>query len=181
MRLLLSILILLLIVHGSAAAQTDVIGLFVDTNYEECNLVDAGPGVVSVYVVHSTTGGANASQFVVQAGSGVALSYVGEVSAFPTTIGNTQSGISIGYTNCQYSEVLVATISYYTTGGSSRCSNLYVAPDPASLTGTIEVVNCSGTKLQGAGSRLVINPNGSCDCGPTTQDSNWGKIKDIYD
>lgn len=181
MRLLLSTLIPLLIACGSAAAQTDVIGLFVDTSYEDCNLVDAGPGVVSVYVVHSTTGGANGSQFIVQAGSGVALSYVGEVAAFPTTIGNTQSGISVGYTNCQYSDFLVATISYYTTGGSAQCSNLYVAPDPASLYGYIEVVNCSSSRLQASGARLVVNPNGSCECGPTTQDSNWGRIKDIYD
>jgi hypothetical protein len=181
MRLLFSIVIPLLFVCGHAAAQTDVIGLFVDTSYENCNLVDSSPGVVSVYVVHSTSGGANGSQFIVQAGSGVALSYVGEVPAFPTTIGSTQSGISIGYVNCQYSDFLVATINYYTTGTSSPCSVLYVAPDPASLNGYIEVVNCSSSRLEASGAKLVINSNGACDCGPSTQDTNWGKIKDIYD
>jgi hypothetical protein len=35
--------------------------------------------------------------------------------------------------------------------------------------------------LEASGARLVINSNGACDCGPSTQDTNWGKIKDIYD
>jgi hypothetical protein len=181
MRLVLYIAISLVLLGGAAAAQTEEIGLFVDTNYEECKLVDTSPGIVSVYVVHNSGGGSMASQFKLQTGTGVYLSYLGEVSSFATTIGNTQSGISVGYGACKFSEFLVATINYYASGNSGKCASIWVVPDPASPTGTIEVVNCSASLLQGSGSRLVINSDGSCDCGPTTSDTNWGKIKNIYD
>lgn len=172
---------LLLLVPPYVAAQTDEIGLFVDTAYENCKLSDTGPGVVTVYVVHSTSSGATGSQFKLQTGSGVMLSYLGETSPFPLVIGNTQTGISIGYGSCQYSDVLVSTISYYASGNSATCSSIWIVPDPASLQGYIEVVSCSTTRFEASGSLLVINSDGSCDCGPTSRDSNWGKIKDIYD
>jgi hypothetical protein len=181
MRLALLIAFSLTLLSVVSAAQTDKIGLFVDTNYEECNLVDSNPGMVTVYVVHSSANGATASQFRIESGSGVSLSYMAETSPFSIVVGNTQTGVSIAYGNCKYSDILVSTVSYYSAGGSSACSNIWVSPDPGALTGTIEVVNCSTSKLQATGSRLVINPNGSCACGPTSVDTNWGKIKDIYD
>ncbi len=181
MRLVLSISISLLLLGGVAAAQTEEIALFVDTNYEQCKLVDTTPGTVNVYVVHKSGGGAMSAQFKLQASSGVYLSYLGEVPAFAATIGNTQSGISLGYGACKYSEFLVTTVAYYASGNSAKCATIWVVADPAAPTGTIEIVNCSATKLRGAGSRLVINSDGTCECGPTTTDTNWGKIKNIYD
>jgi hypothetical protein len=182
MRLLLTAAVaLLLFAPAETAAQTDEIGLFVDTGFENCKLSDTSPGVLSVYVVHSTSSGATGSQFKLQTGSGVMLSYLGETSPFPLVIGNTQSGISVGYGSCQYSDILVSTISYYAAGTSATCASIWVVPDPASLQGYIEVVSCSSSRYEAAGSLLVINSDGSCDCGPMSRDTNWGRIKDIYD
>ncbi len=181
MRLMLLIAVPLLIITVPLAAPADEIGLFVDSNYEECTLVDSGTGLVSVYVVHSPSNGSTASQFMLEAGSGVSMTYMGETSPYSVIIGDTQSGISIGYGSCKYTDILVSTVSYYSAGGSSQCSAIKIAVDPSAPSGTIEAINCSFSRLEAIGSRLVINSDGSCACGPSSENTNWGKIKDIYD
>lgn len=178
--------VLLLAAVGSllwnpAAAQMDEILLFSDANYTDCTLVDKSPGEVSVYVVHRVGGGRAGSQFQVLADDGVGLMYLGESSPYAIVIGSTQTGISVSYGECPYSDVLVATINYFTAGTSSTCSTLRVVPDPNSLTGTIEIATCDLNKLEASGSRMVVNSDGSCDCGSNTQLLNWGKIKSKYD
>jgi hypothetical protein len=159
-------------------AQFDVIGLYADPTGASCLLNDGG-GLVNVYVIH-TTGGSTASQFQVKPSSGVTFTWIGETLAFAAAIGDTQSGLSIGYGSCFSSDVLVATINYIASGSSSSCSWLTVAPDPNSLNDMIEVINCSESMLEASASRLVINSDGSCDCGPSTTLTNWGKVKDRY-
>jgi hypothetical protein len=165
-----------------AAAQTDTIGLFTDTGYTECEFNDTGPGRVSVYVVHTATSGSVASQFRVVSDAGVTLSYLGESTQWPLVIGNSQTGVTVAYEGeCRYSDILVMTINYLASGSSATCSTLRVMPDLNAPTGTIEVVNCSQTKLEAIGAYLVVNSDGTCECGPSTQFTNWGVIKAKYD
>ncbi|MCK4773631.1 MAG: hypothetical protein KAT30_02555 [Candidatus Krumholzibacteria bacterium] len=165
-----------------AAAQTDTIGLFTDAGYTECELNDTGPGMVSVYVVHTATSGSVASQFRVVGDAGVMLSYDGESTQWPLVIGNSQTGVTVAYDGeCRFSDILVMTINYFASGSSATCSTLRVMPDPSAPTGTIEVVNCGQSKLEAIGAFLVINSDGTCECGPSTQFTNWGVIKAKYD
>lgn len=172
--------VLFLFWAGSACGQADVIALYSDQSYTDCSLTDGGAGSVIVYVVHESRSGSMASQFSLQAGSGVGLAYVNESSPF-MFIGDTQSGITIAYGGCRSSQELIATITYFTTGASTTCSSIRVLPDPSSLTGTIEVLDCMNSRSEGLGGKLVINPDGSCGCGPSSELTSWGKIKDLYD
>jgi hypothetical protein len=122
-----------------------------------------------------------ACQFKVRESSGFGLSYLNESSSHPGIIGDTQSGMSVAYGFCQNSAVLVVTINYFASGTSSACSNLRIVPDPNSTTGTIEVVDCSFSRSEGIGGKLVVNPDGTCDCGPASEFTSWGRIKAQYD
>lgn len=176
----LAIYVFVMLSAGTAIGQSDVIALYSDQVYSNCTMVDSSPKMVSVYVVHENTSGVTASQFRVSTGSGAGLSYIGETSPHATRLGDTQSGLSVAYGGCQYSTVLIAAISYFATGASATCSSIRVVADFNAPTGKIEVVDCSHFKSEGIGGKLVINPDGSCDCGPDTRLTNWGKIKEQY-
>ena len=176
--LLLSMFIILS--ASSAMGQADVIALYSDPAYTNCTMLDKSPRMVSVYVVHENNSGVTASQFRVVTGGGAGLSYISETSPHSFKLGDTQSGLSIAYGECKYSTVLIATINYFTTGSSATCSNVRVVADFNAPTGKIEVVDCSYFRSEGIGGKLVINPDGSCDCGPDTRLTSWGKIKEQY-
>lgn len=180
MRVVLLIAFSASIILTVVPAHSDEIALYSDTQYSNCKIIDSSPGVVSVYVVHHVSTGATASQFKVQANSGVTLSYVGETSPHTLLIGTSQGGVSIAYDACTYSDVLVLTLNYFATGTSTACSYLQVVPDPSSLRGYIDVVDCSSNSMEASGARLVVNSDGTCECGPTTEYTNWGKIKNRF-
>jgi hypothetical protein len=180
MRAVLLLVASMTVLYAYAGAQTDGIGLYVDTGYSDCTIVDDGPGQVNVYVVHHTSFGATASQFMVKPSSGAMLTHMGDTYAFELVIGSTQSGVAVSYEECLYGDILVVTSSYYKSGSSSPCSYLLVAPDPASASGTIKATGCYENTVEMGGTRLVINPDGSCACGPTSEVTNWGKIKERF-
>ncbi len=180
MRVVLLTAFLASIILSAVPVHSDEIALYTDAGYSNCKLIDSSPGMVSVYVVHHVSIGATASQFMVQASSGVTLSYIAETSAFAVLIGSSQTGVSVAYGSCFYSDILVLTLSYFASGSSAACSFLQVVPDPASLRGFIEGVDCSPNRLEASGTRLVVNPDGTCECGPTTEYTNWGKIKNRF-
>jgi hypothetical protein len=176
MRAVLLLAASMTVLYTCAAAQTDQIGLYIDAGYTECKLADDSPGEVTVYIVHHSSSGALASQFMIQASSGSALTYVGE-DINGLSLGNTQSGLAISYQLCRYGDILAGTVRYFKTGTSSTCSSLLVVPDPASVNGKIEAMDCFEGRVDLGGTRLVINPDGTCECGPTSEITSWGKIK----
>jgi hypothetical protein len=174
-------LILLLAVPATALGQAGHIGLFADPAGTECTLSDRGGGEVNVYVVHKATSGAAASQWKIVSDGGFAMTYVGETWS-TAAMGNTQSGVSTSYGACMGSPVLLCTVTYISHGASPSCSSLQVVPDPSSVTGTIEVVDCSSNRLSAAGGRLNVNPDGSCPCGQASnvRETDWGRIKAMF-
>ena len=133
MRVVLLTAFLASIILSAVPVHSDEIALYTDAGYSNCKLIDGSPGVVSVYVVHHVSIGAAASQFMVQASSGVTLSYLGETSAFPLLIGSSQTGVSVGYGSCFYSDILVLTLSYFATGSSTACSVSARTPSPTAF------------------------------------------------
>ena len=170
----------MVLVCSIAAAQTDEISLYSDQRYENCELVDNGSGLAYVYVVHHVSSGAISSQFMLQESSGSALSYLGHDSEFPLVIGDPLTGMAVSYGKCLNSDVLLTVLSYFKSGSSDDCSYLQIVPDPTTFNEWITVIDCFQSRLEASGSRLVINPDGSCACGPTTEITNWGRIKDRF-
>lgn len=179
-----TLILLALLVAASAPgafAQAGYIGLYADEAGTACSVTDHGGSQVNVYVIHQAVSGAAASQWRIAPGAGFAMTYLGESSPV-VAMGDTQSGVSTSYGSCLASPILLATVTYISHGASASCSYLEVVADPASSSGTIEVVDCSSQRLTGVGSRLYVNPDGSCPCGQANpaQDTDWGRIKSMY-
>jgi hypothetical protein len=170
----------LLLIPVIAAAQTDEIALYTDPGFTNCELMDKGSGTVAVYVVHRVTGGAMSSQFMIKESSGSGLTYLGFSSDFGLSLGDPQSGITFAYQECMYGDVLVMTLNYFKSGFSDNCAFLQVVADPAAPNQSVTSITCTDDRLSATGTRLVINPDGTCGCGPTTEITNWGKIKDRF-
>ena len=180
MRVVLPLAAYLLFVCATVSAETEKIGLYSDAGYANCMLADDAPGQASVYVVHHISSGSTASQFMIRESSGAILTYLGYTSQFGLVLGDPTSGIAISYEACMSSDILVMVLNYFKSGSSAACSSIQVVADPSALTGSIQSVDCFQNELEISGSRLVVNPDGSCACGPTTEMTNWGRIKDRF-
>ncbi len=188
MRKFLIFIIVTLLFPCVAIGQAGFIGLYLDTPiYMDCDYIDAGPALVPVYVVHQACPGATASQWMVFHGNGFNCTYVGEIVNMPVSIGSTQTGISLAYGGCQgATNLLLVTINYFCMGASPTCAYIEVVGDTASVSGTVEVIDCSLTLHTNVGGRwMTINPDVTCLCGCPcgscpTYVSSWGRIKAVY-
>jgi hypothetical protein len=173
---------LLAVLAGAAGAQAGAVGLFKDPAGTICSLEDRSPGIVPFYVVHIGTGGATACQYAAPKPNCLAATFLSDTNMFPVTIGNSQSGVSIGYGTCRSGSIHVQTISYFTQGLTPACCRYYVIPDPNAVSGTIDTVDCNSTIVAASTIRTVINATTACPCGePTAEESTWGQVKTLYD
>lgn len=166
---------------GPASGQAGYIGLFSDAGFTDCSMVDV-PGIRTIYAVHKAAIGVTASQFMVEVDPGMTCASMGTINYFPTTIGTPENGISIAYGSCLVSDIVLFEWNWSCSGSSATCSRLEVVPDWGSITGTIEVVDCSSRKLIGNGSIMYVNADFSCDCGIVVpaEPTSWGQIKAMY-
>jgi hypothetical protein len=158
------------------------IGVFADAGGAGCNIVDATPGLLTVYVVHMNTGGATASQFAAPKPSCMTgVSWLSDVFVYPVTIGNSQDGVAVAYGACFASPIHVLTIQYFGSGQSEVCCMYPVIPAPSTPSGRIEVVNCADALLYGNGLVSSVNADATCMCGSVkVEDTTWGRVKAIY-
>jgi hypothetical protein len=89
--------------------------------------------------------------------------YLSDANPFPVTLGNSQTGVSIGYGACLSGPIHVQTIHFFASGTTSDCCQYSVRPHPASASGLVEVVDCDFNLLNGEGGYGVVNAQG-CDC-----------------
>jgi hypothetical protein len=165
-----------------AGGAAGTIGVFSDPQASGCNLFDQGPGLMTAYIVHVLTAGASASQFAAPVPSCMTgVSYLGESTVFPVTIGTTQRGVSIGYGACLSGTIHLLTVRFFGQGLTEPCCVYPVVPDPQEPTGEIGVIDCSHHYVVGAGTFAIVNPTPSCQCGSIkTEEATWGKIKSMY-
>lgn len=161
----------------------------------ECQLGnDQGPGLRSVYVIHAFNAGAFASRFRVSLGSGATMSYVSETHAFATTLGDTQSGMTVCYGAC-VENTLVATMTYMSYASDDNCSKVLVLPHPSAE--TVEIIDCYGVPRVATVRDLnILAPGGICGC-PTAhgfpgtaqyfdcvplpvENKTWGAVKALF-
>ena len=137
-----------------------------------------------IWVIHQYTPGATGSQWKIAKSAGNTCSKVAGNDFF-TPIGTAFDGVAYAYGGCFPSDIVIANMLANCIG-SAACSYLEVVPDPAAISGQIDVTDCSaGTPLYpggGTGSKLYFNPpvEGCGTCGLPTKDTNWGKIKAMY-
>jgi hypothetical protein len=202
MRKLLSVLALLVLVASPALGQVDYISMFADVGGTDCDLKDIAPGLTPYYVVHYMWGGGStASQFWAPAPWCLGALYLSDTSVFPVTIGNSQTGVSIGYGSCLTDRAHVLTINFFTQGTSHSCCCYFVYPHPESTTGDVQVVDCSNNLQSANGGWGYINADWvTCGCwvdkqaaasGPAgpygcindpvaVDQATWGKVKALY-
>ena len=100
------------------------------------------------------------------------------------TIGNSQTGVIVGYAGCQTSPITVLGIQYLHTAPMGLCCPYPVLPDPAAPSGTIEVTDCGFVLITGVpgGTSMVNGSPNDCICDGVigVEESTWGKVKALY-
>jgi hypothetical protein len=173
----------LLVVASIAFAQPGSIGLFADPGGTSCNVTDAAPGLLLVYVVHVLSPGATASQFAVAWDPCFLVTYLSEAVTPPYIgIGNSQAGIAIAYGSCIPSPAMILTLQFFGSGITSPCCFMHVIADPTATPPGIYVTDCASPPnlLTATGGEAIVNPDPSCNCNVPVEETSWGQIKSLY-
>jgi len=181
-------------------AQAGTIEIFGDATLTSCAIVDAGAGLVPVYVAHQFSSPALGVRFMIDY-SGSTLTKVGEYSP-RVWVGDSASGVTICYGACLSDwSILVLTVNFFGAGTTPTCTSITVQPHPED--GQILALDCSWNLMFPTGGAAVINPDASCyctaclACGKETgetqpaedhfcawapvEQTTWGQIKAMYE
>ena len=172
----------LLVVASMAFAQDPgSIMIFSDAGYTDCNIADAGPALTPIYLVHMYTTAATASQWMLDPGACNSMVWTGTANAFPTTIGDVFTGVSVAYGGCiGGAPILLVTVNYFAQGLTAPCCYMQIVADPTTTSGLIEVVDCNSNRLFATGGAAIINSTQDCFCDSPVNESTWGGIKALY-
>ncbi|UCH85632.1 MAG: BACON domain-containing protein [Candidatus Latescibacterota bacterium] len=152
-----------LAVAGAAVAQNGAICLFADPAGTDCNLTDETPGMLNIYVVHTLMPGATASQFwAPKPACMVGATWLSDVKPFPVTLGDSQTGVAVGYGGCQPSPLHILTIVYQTSGTTQADCAYFVRPHPN--VDSIEAADCNENIVIPGGGKIYINSDLDCLC-----------------
>jgi hypothetical protein len=173
------IAIALISIASLAFAQAGSIGLFADPGGTACTFTDTG-SLVQVYYFHLNVPGATASQWRLDLG-GLPWVHLGDTMNFPTVIGTSIGGISIGYGGC-FPAPIALGVSNFFGSVAPTCSMISIVADPASLSGEIEGVDCGtpALKVFPTGGSGYVNADASCECNIPVEETTWGGVKALY-
>lgn len=188
--MVLVIVFLVLLSWAPAFSQPGLLGVYADTAGQDNCLIDA-VGVLQFHVVHTLTAASTGSRFSAPlpfCASNVL--WLADQSPHAITLGNSQTGVTVGYGACLGQPIHVLTILYLGQGQTNGCFCYPVLADPSSVTGSIEVFDCAGGMSTTLGVENIITngqsncciPFGNCDttCTVPTEESTWGNIKSLY-
>jgi hypothetical protein len=134
------------------------------------------------FIVHVWTPGATASQFSAPMPPCMGAIWLSDTAVYPVTIGNSQTGVAIGYGACIPGPNHILSINYFCQGLAGPCCYYYVQEDPNVPSGEIEIVDCtSALWLQTARDCGIINAGPLCNCNIATDPATWGKVKALYE
>jgi hypothetical protein len=156
------------------------IDLYRDAAGMEELVFDSAPGLMSIYVVHmyQPFGGAAACQFSAPKPACFTGIYLSDMALFPVTIGNSQTGVSVGYGSCRGYPIHVLTISFFGMGTTS-CCYYPVLPDPNEPGGQVVAVDCSQQLVSVTAGATVVNFVYGCYSVPA-EETSWGRVKSLY-
>jgi hypothetical protein len=180
----------LLLVASLAFAQAGSIGLFSTPLANNCDVYDAAPGLLLVYVIHVFSPGATAAQFIVNDVTWLAgtLTPLAEAATAPyIKIGTCAmslggGGCAIAFGSCVGTPNMMLTIQYFGSGLEPPCGYIQVMADPSATPPGIYVTDCSSPPLllNATGGDVVVNPDPSCFCNIPVEETSWGNIKNLY-
>ncbi len=162
------------------------IGLSASTEGSGYYLVDTEEGEINVYVIHGIMFDhrydAVGSRFAAPKPECFNATYLGDVTVFPATTGNSQTGVTIMYDDCKTESVHILTIRYYTYGNTGQCCWYWPKPDPASPAGSIEAYRCGIVPGPDRENTMfsIINNDPYNGCIYPVEPSTWGKVKALY-
>jgi hypothetical protein len=160
-----------------AFAGAGSIGVYSASDGTNCNFTDAPSGIAFVYMVHTNSTGATASEFMLVRPAGWTL--LGGIPAFPLTIGTPEAGCAISYEACKLGNFLLYQNTYQTDGSSETCSNtVYITAAPGKT--AVQIINCTEGREYSDGGAGVVNSDGTCDCNVPVEETTWGKVKSLY-
>ncbi len=182
MKRIVLLTVAVLCVSSLAVAQYNPgsIDVYSDIGQGSCNFLDAG-GLVLVFVYHTNSDGATASNFMLELGAGVTWSFLGPQWQFATVIGNPMTGVDIGYGAClgAAGDIYLGQLSFF--GSSAAACSMISIVIGNGVSGFLEIIDCSAVKfLLDRGGQGRINPDGTCDCSVPVQETTWGGIKALY-
>lgn len=155
------------------------IGIFSDAQGTDCNVYDSSPGVMKFYVVHVRKTGATAAWFAAPQPPCLSTAvYLYDTPVFPTTIGNSQTGVEIQYGDCLSSPIHILTIEYGRLGQTGSCCRYPVISHPDK--DGIKIEDCDSVVFTATGGQAIVNPTPSCSCNVPVKETTWGKIKAQY-
>jgi len=181
MRRTLLISLAIVCVTSTAFAQGGTLGVYADPQGIDCHPQDTVVGLCTYYVVHTNIAGATASQFKAAQPICHLATYLSDTAIFPVTIGNSQTGVAVGYGACLLSPIDVLHLNFFCAQITPPCCAYSVTPDPNVASGKIEVVDCVNALLFGTGATTYVNGNQiDCSCIVATEETTWGAVKSIY-
>ena len=109
-----------LVLPTTVVAQNGVVCIYADPIGLECRLSDAGPGILSLYVIHEAPEGTTAVEFAAPRPNCMSgATWLADASPFPVAFGDSQKGVSIGYGGCLTGRIHALTILYAVSGATS--------------------------------------------------------------
>jgi hypothetical protein len=166
MKATLFLVVTIVLCASQAFGQAGTIALYSDAAGADCDIVDSGPGMVSVYVIHTGTPGSMSSRWAApKPACMTGATWINDTEVMPVTIGDSQTGVAIGYGGCVAGPIHILTINYFAQGLTGTCCEYWVIPDPAAPSGEIEVSDCVPNTIYGQSALATINGDGSCPCG----------------
>ena len=170
----------LVLFAGVAWAGPGSVGIFGDPAGTKCNLPDSGPQTTMYYVVHVNTTGAMAVAYTASKPTCSTATWLADNNVFTVTIGNSQTGVAMGYGTCLVGSFHVQTIVYFTDGLTPNCCKYPVLKHPGE--GRIAAVDCNQNYWipDPTGGVGIIRPLPHCNCDVPAEDTTWGRVKSLY-
>jgi hypothetical protein len=149
--------IMVIFVPMAVRGQYARVDLWADPYGTTCGILDQGVGLKQIYVVVSESSGITATQFSAPKPTCFPATYLSDSQVFPVTIGNSQTGVSIGFGQCKTSRVHCLTMNYFTTGTTEGCCPYQVKPHPYAEAGQVEFVDCAEQLFSGTAGATYIS------------------------
>ncbi len=140
------------------AAHAQMIGLFADQVGTNPFIQDI-PGLVTIYVVVVNSPPMTAVQFSAPLPACfTGVTYLSDATTFPIILGNSQTGVSVGFGGCVSSPIQVLAINVLAQGltDPTVCCLHPILPDPSVPSGKIEFFDCTSTLVFGTGLPAVV-------------------------
>jgi hypothetical protein len=168
-----------------ASQAAGIIGIYSDQAGQDCNIPFGNIGLLPIFIVHTKTAGATASQLAApQPECWTNAIFLSDTALWPITIGSSQTGFAMGYGTCLEGPIHVLTVNYFVQSAPVQaCCEYPTLPDPHVESGEIEVVDCNNNLLYAENAVAIVNPDETCPCGDSTirvEETTWGRLKALY-